>query len=376
MLESIYRHSECGLLPNLADGDDMERAILSMLNEIWKEKGMPTGLINREVTTLISEKLWAGVSKGFQATLDSIDWDTPDWNMLASLQRDVWHFSSAKNYTELRQLSGALIGPDGKLRTRSEWMNEAIKINNRAVTQHLSAEYELAVTSSQMAGKWVDIQADKDIFPLLSFDVVMDGRTTEICTNLNGVVVPVDHPYVKTYYPPNHFGCRTTVRKLRNGKVTENLPYPEIPDMFRLNLGEQGLIFPPGHAYYSDLPDKVKQGGMAAMRKNLFDNAKQRLIGSEIEVNGFGKVEFSVHGIKEMINQPHRDYMLKNQLATVANRLLEKSALLHSEEVNSDKAKAFHYLGVKGLPDNYLVIREMQDGRKVMYSIVDAIKKL
>lgn len=241
----------------MAADDDLEQLILAMLEQVWREKGMPAGLINTEVTTAIAEKLWAGVISGYGKDFPGIDWDTPDYQMLQALEQNVWHFSSAKNYTQLRQLSGALLGPDGKLRTKSQFFQEAFKINKTHVKQHLSAEYELAVAGGQMAGKWVDIQADKETFPLLAFDVVMDGRTTEICSNLDGVVVPIDHPYVKTYYPPNHFGCRTTVRKLRRGKVTENLPYPEIPDMFRTNLGEQGLIYPTGHAYFDQLPGEV-----------------------------------------------------------------------------------------------------------------------
>ena len=242
-----------------AEDEELQNAITAMINQVWKDKGMPPGLINEEVTRLVAQKLWTAVTEGYGNDFPAFDWDTPDFNMLKALEENVWHFSAAKNYTELRQLSGALIGPDGKLRTKSQWMEEAFKINDRQFKQYLSAEYELAVSGSQMAGKWVDIQNDKDVFPLLAFDVVMDGRTTELCSSLNGVIVPVDHPYVKSYYPPNHFGCRTTVRKLRSGKITEDLPYPEIPDMFRTNLGEQGLIFPAGHAYFTDLPEEVAQ---------------------------------------------------------------------------------------------------------------------
>lgn len=345
-----------------------------MLNDLWHTKALPGGMIDREVTTLFAQRMWASAVKGYGSDLHTLDWETPDWNMLASLQKDVWHFSSAKNYQQLRELSNAMIGPDGKVRTESQFFEEARGINEKFVKQHLAVERNLAIASAQESSKWVSIQEDKDIFPLIAFDVVVDGHTSEICLPLSGVIVPVDHPYVKIYYPPNHFGCRTTTRKLRSGKITTDLPYPDIPEMFRTNLAQEGLIFPPGHAYYVDIPEQVKKGGMAAMRKELTEVAKKRLTGKSVEVDGLGKVEFTVHGIKEMINQPHKNYVIKNQLVTVANRLLEHSQVIASHEMDKGDIKSFHYLKVKGLDDNYLVVREYRNGNKALYSIVDKIK--
>jgi hypothetical protein len=256
ILEEQYITCDCHTVPDLAD-DELQQLILAMLEQVWKDKGMPAGLINKEVTTAIAERLWSAVLEGYGADFSTLDWDTPDYRMLEALEQNIWHFSAAKNYTHLRQLSGALLAPDGKLRTKAQFFEEAFKINKTQVRSHLATERELAIAGSQMASKWVDIQADQETFPYVEFDVVMDGRTTELCTSLNGVIVPIGHPYLKTYYPPNHFNCRTTVRKRRNGKVTENLPYPEIPDMFRTNLGEQGLIFPINHAYFDGLPSEV-----------------------------------------------------------------------------------------------------------------------
>ncbi len=341
---------------------------------IWKLKGMPADLTDKEMIMLIADQLWSGVKEGYGNDLTTIDFTTPDWNMLASLQKDVWHFSAAKDYNHLRELSNALIGSDGNIRTFSEFKKAASLINDKYVKSQLSAEYNLAIAGSQMAGKWVDIERDQDIFPLLEFDAVLDGRTTELCRSLNGTILPVNHPFWKTYYPPNHFNCRSTVRKLRSGTVTNDIPSADIPKMFQTNLAQEGLIFPKGHAYYVDLPDKVNQKGLAAFRTRLSETAKQRLIDKKIDVKNFGTVEFNSKGIKEMINQPHKDYIYKNQLATVADVLLKNSTLVGSETVNTAKAKAFHYLKVRGLNDNFIVVKEMNDGRKIMWSIVDKIK--
>lgn len=120
-----------------------------------------------------------------------------------------------------------------KLREFAAFKEAAINIT----TDHmgwLKTEYNTAVSGGQMAAKWVDIEKNKDILPLLQFDAVMDGQTTELCSGLNGVIRPVDDPFWNTYYPPNHFNCRSTVRQLRSGAVTDlnEIEYPEIPAMF------------------------------------------------------------------------------------------------------------------------------------------------
>lgn len=231
-----------------------------MLNQIWTDKGMPPGLVNKKVIILLAEKLWKGAIDGYGNNFGSLDADTPDWNMLLSLQKNVWHFSAAKNYTQLRELSNALIGDDGKLRTESQFRAAAFKINDVQIKQHLSAEYDLAMKGSQMAGKWVDIEADKETLPLLEFDAVVDGRTTELCLSLNGTVLPIDDPFWNIYYPPNHFNCRSGVRQLSSGVITKNVPSADIPTMFQTNLAKEGLIYPPEHPYFIDLPhDVIKQ---------------------------------------------------------------------------------------------------------------------
>lgn len=243
-----------------------------MVDGIWKDKGFAPGTINPEVTGAFSKVLWKAVGQGYGKDLLSIDYDTPDFNMLAALKKNVWQFSSAKNYTQMRQLSDALLDNYGKLRTFEQFKEAAFAINQDHIGRYLKAEYELAVAGSQMAGKWVEIEANKKILPLIQFDAVIDSQTTDLCKSLDGVTVPVDHPYVKKYYPPNHWGCRLTVRQLASGVVTKNLPHPEIPEMFRTNLGQQGLVFPKGHPYFIGTPGDVVE----PVRKNLVPQTFQK----------------------------------------------------------------------------------------------------
>jgi len=239
--------------------DDIGEALDEMLHEVYRLQGTD-GSINQKVTKFFVDKLWFAVLKGYGNGIPSVEYDSPDYNMLESLKRNVWQFSSAKNYQQLRALSDALIGSDGHLRTFEQFKEVAKSINDKFVKTYLAAEYNLAIAGGQMAGKWVNIQANAKTLPLIQFDVVLDSQTTEICRPLDGVIVPINHPMLNTYYPPNHYGCRTTVKQLASGKITPDvkMALPEIPKMFRTNLAKEGLIFPEDHPYFIGIPQDVK----------------------------------------------------------------------------------------------------------------------
>jgi SPP1 gp7 family putative phage head morphogenesis protein len=241
-------------------GDELNFLIEAMVRQVWKDQGLPAGTVDRAVTDAVGKKLWAAVLEGYGKNPVDLDYDSADYKMLEALRKNVWQFSAAKNYSELREMSHALIGDDGQLRSFDEFKQIAYKINDQYVGRYLKAEYELAIAGGQMASKWVDIEANKSTLPLLQFDAVLDTQTTDLCRSLDGTTLPIDHPFWNRFYPPNHWGCRSTVRQLSSGAVTSasKIPSAEIPPMFRVNLGKQGLIFPKDHPYFIEIPEDVK----------------------------------------------------------------------------------------------------------------------
>ncbi|RQO78101.1 hypothetical protein DBR40_09125 [Pedobacter sp. KBW01] len=204
-------------------------------------------------------KLTEAVLKGFGRNVTDADWDTPNYNMLNALKTNVWQFSAAKTHTQLRDMGKALVAPDGTTtRSFNDFKIEAQRIAGKQVSW-LRTEYDTAIGGGQFAGQWVDIQARKAALPLLMFDAVIDGHTTDLCLSLDGIIKPVDDPFVKKYYPPNHYNERLVIRQLAEGKVTPDneTPQPDIPKMFSTNLAESGLVFPLDHPYYKDIPAHI-----------------------------------------------------------------------------------------------------------------------
>ncbi|MBS0647378.1 MAG: minor capsid protein [Verrucomicrobia bacterium] len=247
-----------------AADDELEALALElakMYQEIWEAKKLPKN-INKPVTQFFAEKLWKGAEAGL-----AIEYEVPDSNLIANLQKNVYQFAGAKNYQQMKAITEALVD-NGKRREFAAFKEAALNITSDHMGW-LKTEYNTAVAGGQMASKWVDIQNKKEILPYLQFDAVMDGQTTELCAGLNKVTLPVDDPFWNTYYPPNHFNCRSTVRQLRSGAVTDlnEIEYPEIPAMFQTNLAKENLIFPKNSAYFKDVPKSVLKESVSLIPK-------------------------------------------------------------------------------------------------------------
>lgn len=64
---------------------------------------------------------------------------------------------------------------------------------------------------SRAAGQWARIQAVKDRRPWLRYSAVLDRRTRPSHALWHATILPVDHPWWRTHFPPNGWNCRCTV---------------------------------------------------------------------------------------------------------------------------------------------------------------------
>lgn len=231
-----------------------------MVKQIWKNKTMPDE-IDKQLTLFFASEFWKAVEEGYGVQLEDADFNSPDYNMLKHLQENVYQFSAAKNYAQLKAISQSLLDENGKLRTFEQFRQAAAEINNEFINQWLKAEYNFAKTAAQMASRWQQIEEDKAVLPLLKYTTAGDERVRREHQELEDVTLPVDDPFWSEYYPPNGWNCRCDVQQLTSGRITDKskITLPEkMPAMFRFNSGKDRIAFPPGHPYYDGLPENVK----------------------------------------------------------------------------------------------------------------------
>jgi len=184
------------------------------------------------------------------------DFTTPDYLTIANLQKNVWQFSCAKNYQELKDLSLALVDDNGKIRSFSDFVEKATKIT---VKQNgwLQTEYNQAIIGAESASRWSEMENDNAVVNLI-YRTVGDSYVRDEHQLLDGVVRPKNDAWWNINYPPNGWGCRCAAEADFFSQITptNQLPNVTIPPMFRQNLAKAGLIFPKGHPYFKDIPRK------------------------------------------------------------------------------------------------------------------------
>lgn len=73
--------------------------------------------------------------------------------------------------------------------------------------------------------------AVRETHPYSRYDVVDDSRTSDICEDLIGTVLPSDHPFVLSHQPPLHHNCRTDVVAITEAEARDLGVDEEAPDV-------------------------------------------------------------------------------------------------------------------------------------------------
>lgn len=265
----------CKSLPdqiNLAEKGEVKRFLTAVekafkkLHSVGKYDAKDLGKI-KEYGALVKE-----TANIFNEALT--DNDIPE-EMLKSLKTDIFIFSGLKTHSELLEASRLLLTEDEKLKSFSQFSKDTEKLKSDYNDNYLEAEYQFAVTSSQMAGKWANISSDYD----LQYRTAGDDRVRVSHKALHDITLPADDAFWISYYPPNGWRCRCTALEVRKGKYAKSDTKKAIAEgekatsqidkdgknkleIFRFNPGQKKVVFPPAHPYH-------KTEGAKAAKKEI-----------------------------------------------------------------------------------------------------------
>ena len=235
------------------------------------------------------------LQRGYGGKVTDIDWKTPDFDTLEKLTQNVYQFAAAKNYHELRDLTDAIRDGD-KIRSFNEFQEAAKPIIGKYNQKWLRTEYNQAIAAAQSGARWNDFQRGKKEMPYLQYQCVMDGNTRQEHAMLHGVIKRIDDDFWDKYMPPNGWGCRCEAIQLPGSSYDETpnteISIPIVPEMFKVNFGKQGMVFPPTHAYFKEIPKKVWLELEPKIRQNTL-RYFHGLAKSKMPSTGNDLVEFS-----------------------------------------------------------------------------------
>lgn len=307
--------------PSDSFGDLFSEAQLEEFVRMVHKGAYRDGSYNKERVSAYAELFSKGVVSGYGNDLSAFDFDTPDYRMLESLKNNCFHFSAAKNRSEIQSLSSVLRDANGKLRSFTEFKVEASKILEEYQGAWLKTEYDTAVNSATLAARWTEFN-DQD---LLVFRTVGDRRVREEHRKLEGIKKPKGDPFWDTYYPPLSWNCRCTVEVVNRGKITPDDHIPGdaidgVPKMFRTNFAQDGVAFPPDHPYYKIAEgdrvythDELKQSRdrVRGYWDNIIEPGASYIFPTKAK--HIEQVTLTRKSVKTMTAKPHSDLIFRDE---------------------------------------------------------------
>lgn len=85
--------------------------------------------------------------------------------------------------------------------------------------RRLRTIFDVNLRTSYAAGRWAQMQRTRAQRPYLMYMAVRDQRTRPDHRAWHGTILPMDHPWWRTHFPPNGWNCRCTVRQLSAREV-------------------------------------------------------------------------------------------------------------------------------------------------------------
>lgn len=95
--------------------------------------------------------------------------------------------------------------PKGELPARSV---------NFASPRRLRTIFQANVRSARAAGQWHRIERTKNALPFILYIRTSSAEPRAEHLLFEGIILPVDHPFWRTHFPPNGWGCKCSVRQL------------------------------------------------------------------------------------------------------------------------------------------------------------------
>jgi SPP1 gp7 family putative phage head morphogenesis protein len=217
----------------------------------------------------IADYLKKGLYEGFGNTLSKLSENLANGNgslndleLLAELRSNIYMFSAAKTFQQVKEMTSALVNEDGVVRSFSAFKKEAINIFGLYNETWLKTEYNTAIGQAQEAIKWQRIEEQKDVLPYLKYQAVLDPHTSIICRPLDGIVAKVGDPIWAKIAPLNHFNCRCLLLQVDEEEGRKELTpdgdklkrvdqvEAEMQPVFKMNAGKDGYIFKGDHPYF------------------------------------------------------------------------------------------------------------------------------
>lgn len=212
----------------------------------------------------IGKYLEKGLFKGFGGKLE--DFEGKDLELLTELRENIWMFSAAKTFQQVKDIRDSMFDAKGDTRPWKDFRDDGREKYDKWNDDWGRSEWNTAIGQGQMAIRWQQIEGSKDVFPIIVFST--NGSPCAECAPFEGFAAPVDDPIWDWLVPLLHFNCMCIlIQQEKVYALSEN--YDEVkslretvPDVFQMNPGKDKVVFKTegkGQHPYFDVAPKDKE---------------------------------------------------------------------------------------------------------------------
>lgn len=224
----------------------LDSIVERVLQRVHRQQ-LKAGDLDADLWLANAHKIWEGGAKGLG----------PGWNtditrlgMALQLQQNAHIFAAFKNHHNINALVG-LLTDKGRVRSWAEFKKAAMPLMDKYNQHWLRTEYNHAIGSARMADKWHELSRRGGKGEYIT---VGDERVRTSHRLLHGTLLPFDHPFWQSYWPPNGWNCRCDVRWHPDDTQSQSpggLP-DDVPPEMQFNPGQQGLLYSRQHPYFAN----------------------------------------------------------------------------------------------------------------------------
>ena len=322
----------------------------------------------------ISPELYSHYADNLRRAVDAVPALSPD--LAAQFHANVSRFAAYKAYKATTDIRTAL-GDDP----------QAARATLRRYNTWQAAEYNTAVHRARTAEQWERFSSEKNVrlFPNLRWIPSRSATPREAHRRFWNRIWAKDDPFWNENTPGTLWNCKCdweqTNRPVTDGNPTTTVTAKGLSG----NPAKTGEIFTstppePGHRdlrhpYFANAPeDKVEPIALNLTRKSCLQWAKDNLQGKTTTPPSFGKkIAFTGKGIRDYLNQPIDEPILKAEMIRFMPALLDIASYLgYSDFKASDSIRHSHifelHIAGKTL---WLIVREYTNNDISFYSITN-----
>lgn len=240
--------------------------------------------------------------------------------------------------------------------------------------RYQAAEYNTAVARTRTAKQWTDFTSDPTanmLYPNLKWLPSRSANRREEHIPFYGLVLPKTDEFWQHNQPGNLWNCKC------DWEETDEQPSSYIPkDIYAKGLegnpAQTGQIFTDKASYINRAGKKVESYALKITRKDNLDWAMETLKGKKIRNEEFNRdITFTGRGIKDYINQPIDNPILKNEAIRTIPKLLKKAKYLgYSDYKASNTIRHSHIFEITlANKKQWIIIHEYANNDIAFYSI-------